>query len=75
MSEIAHRFCKHATIVAVITLIAGIAVALDAIGSARACPRLAEVARTCGPEMLSDPLSWPAASRAPQPAEILFRRG
>ncbi|MGP9821065.1 hypothetical protein ACTZWW_13705 [Salinarimonas sp. NSM] len=75
MSEIAHRFCKHATIVAVITLIAGIAVALDAIGSARGCPPLAEMARTCGADPLAGPDRWPAAALSPQPTEIVFRRG
>ncbi|WP_372421661.1 hypothetical protein [Salinarimonas chemoclinalis] len=79
MSETAHRFCTHATIVAVITLIAGIAVALDAIGDARGCPPSAEIARMCGPDMLSGrvfaPEARPEAARMPQPGEIQLRRG
>ncbi|MGJ3264833.1 MAG: hypothetical protein ACFE0R_16515 [Salinarimonas sp.] len=68
MSEIAHRFCRHATIIAVVTLIAGIAVAIDAIGSARSCSPLGAEIAACGPE----PAAWPAATLAPrEPVPVL----
>lgn len=74
MSEIAYRFCKHAPIVAVVTLVAGIAVALDAMGAAHGCPPLATIVETCASPLPVPPLVTPAADLGTA-AAMPFRQG
>lgn len=49
MTGTANRFCANATIVAVVTLVAGILVAVDAIAAARRCPPTVAAVEACAP--------------------------
>ncbi|WP_188910665.1 hypothetical protein [Salinarimonas ramus] len=71
MSEIAYRFCTQATIVALLTLVVGIAVALDAIGSSRGCPPLATMVEACADASLVPP----TAAGLGEPTFHPLRRG
>lgn len=78
MTATVNRFCISATIVAVITLVAGIVVAVDAIAAARRCPPPVAAIEACAPlpgmPLATTPFTVSAPPHAVAPKGAVVRR-